>query len=273
MRVKQVPTRIARFLLCALLAGWFAQVGRTQTFPPPSPGATSCSNPGANWLTCTISGSTLTLGVATGQASHQVVGTCGSATSFDPCSLGIADLPGTLVTSASSLAINGIMSGAGSQASQTTTTRLSGGVFSPTTDSTTAIQLDKANGSTVVLNVDTTNGRVGIGTASPTSTLTVSGLSTFGSTTTTNNGTAGSAVCGQPIVGGLKMAYCFLNGYQETGTAQTWTFPTAFNTTPVLLETGGSCGTYNPSVTATVLTLPASASMTAETCDVVILGN
>src|ERR1039458_6719265 len=98
-------------------------------------------------------------------------------------------------------------------------------------------------------------------------------LSTFGSITTTNNGTAGSAVCGQPIAGGLKMAYCYLSGYQETGTAQTWAFPTPFNATPVLLESGGSCGTYNPSVSATMLTLPANASMAAETCDLVILGN
>src|ERR1022692_1746442 len=269
MKTKQAPTCIARFLVCAILAGWFAQIGRAQTaaFPPPSGGATSCSNPGANWLTCTISGTTLTLGAATGQTSNQVIGTCGSTTSFAPCSLGIADLPGTLVTSASSLASNGIMSGAGSQASQTTTTKLSGGVLYPTTttklsggvlypttDSTTAIQLDKANASTVVLNVDTTNGRVGVGTASPASTFTVAGLSSFGTTATTNNGTAGSAVCSQPIVGGLKMAYCCLNGYQETGTAQTWAFPTPFNTTPVLLQSGGSCGTYNPSVTATVLT-------------------
>ena len=273
MKYEQVLTCIARFLLCGLLAVWFARDGRAQAFPPPSPGATSCSNPGANWLTCTISGQTLTLGAATGQAPHQVIGTCGSATSFAPCSLGIADLPGTLVTSASSLASNAIMSGAGSLAAQTTTTRLSGGVFFPTNDSTTAIQLDKANRSTVVLNVDTTNGRVGVGTSSPASTFTVAGLSSFGTTATTNNGTAGSAVCSQPIVGGLKMAYCCLNGYQETGTAQTWAFPTPFNTTPVLLQSGGSCGTYNPSVTATVLTLPANASMTAETCDLVILGN
>ena len=146
---RQAPTHIARFLLCALLAVWFARDGRAQAFPPPSPGAISCSNPGANWLTCTISGPTLTLGAATGQAPHQVIGTCGSSTAFAPCSLGIADLPGTLITSASSLAGNAIMTGAGLQASQTTTTRLSGGVFSPTTDSTTAIQLDKANASTV----------------------------------------------------------------------------------------------------------------------------
>ena len=93
MQVKQAPTRIARFLLCAILAGWFAQIGRAQAFPPPSPGATSCSNPGANWLTCTISGQTLTLGAASGQASHRVIGTCGSATSFGPCSLVAGDLP------------------------------------------------------------------------------------------------------------------------------------------------------------------------------------
>src|ERR1022692_4858201 len=182
MRVKQAPTRIARILLCAILAVWFARDGRAQAFPPPSPGATSCSNPGANWLTCTISGTTLTLGAATGQTSHQVIGTCGSTTSFAPCSLGIADLPGTLVTSASSLASNAIMTGASLQASQTTTTRLSGGAFSPTTDSPTAIQRGKANAGAGVLNVDTTNGRVGVGTASPASTFTVAGLSTFGST-------------------------------------------------------------------------------------------
>src|ERR1022692_309141 len=73
----------------------FAHLGRAQTafFPPPSPGASSCSATGANWMTCTISGSTLTLGAATGQTSHLVIGTCGSATSFAPCSLVAGDLP------------------------------------------------------------------------------------------------------------------------------------------------------------------------------------
>jgi hypothetical protein len=37
----------------------------------------------------------------------------------------------------------------------------------PTSDSTTAIQFDKANGSTNVMDIDTTNGRVGIGSTSP----------------------------------------------------------------------------------------------------------
>ena len=37
----------------------------------------------------------------------------------------------------------------------------------PASDSTTAFQINKADGTTNVLNVDTTNGRVGIGTTSP----------------------------------------------------------------------------------------------------------
>lgn len=45
----------------------------------------------------------------------------------------------------------------------------------PPSDSTTAIQIDKANGSSNVVDIDTTNGRVGIGTASPSQPLTVSG--------------------------------------------------------------------------------------------------
>jgi len=41
------------------------------------------------------------------------------------------------------------------------------GLIYPTGDSTTAIQFDKANGSSNVLDIDTTNGRVGIGSTSP----------------------------------------------------------------------------------------------------------
>src|ERR1039458_6071862 len=68
---------------CAVPEDWAAIGG----------GATSCSAPGANWLTCAISGGALTLGAATGQTSHKVIGTCGSATSFAPCSLVAGDLP------------------------------------------------------------------------------------------------------------------------------------------------------------------------------------
>ncbi|MDO8511837.1 MAG: hypothetical protein Q7S57_01075 [bacterium] len=45
----------------------------------------------------------------------------------------------------------------------------------PSADSTTAIQINKADGTTNVLNVDTTNARVGIGTASPATALDVNG--------------------------------------------------------------------------------------------------
>ena len=59
------------------------------------------ANPSINvavpsWLTGTSPvalGGTLTLAAATGQTSHQVIGTCGSATSFAPCSLTLGDLP------------------------------------------------------------------------------------------------------------------------------------------------------------------------------------
>jgi hypothetical protein len=113
----QVSRRFIWFAACAILVGWFAHDGRAQSsvFPPPSPGASTCSATGANWLTCTISGSTLTFGTAGGQTSHKVIGTCGSATSFGPCSLVGADLPapsgggppgGVAAISAATAAIN-----------------------------------------------------------------------------------------------------------------------------------------------------------------------
>lgn len=52
---------------------------------------------------------------------------------------------------------------------------LSGGDIYPTADSTTAIQINKANGTTNVLTVDTTNARVGIGETAPEGLLHLSG--------------------------------------------------------------------------------------------------
>jgi hypothetical protein len=89
---------------------------------------------------------------------------------------------------------------------------------------------------------------------------------------TTLTGTSGAAQCSMAFQGTLKTAICYLNAYQETGAAQTYSFPTAFSTTPVIQESGGSCGTYNPTTTASTLTLPANAAMTAETCNVVLIG-
>jgi hypothetical protein len=97
-------------------------------------------------------------------------------------------------------------------------------------------------------------------------------LASFSPPTTTLNGVAGTAICGEGLESYPKIAVCVLNGYQETGSAQTWSFPIAFSTPPVLSESGGSCGTYNPSATASQLTLPANAAMTAETCNVVAIG-
>jgi len=273
MKITRVSRRITQLFLFAVPAIWFAQAARAQcSVPPAPPGASSCSNPLANWLTCQISGTTLTLGAATGQTPHQVIGTCGASTSFGPCSLGIADLPATLVTSAASLTSTALMTGAGSQAAQTATTKLSGGVFFPTTDSITAIQFDKANGTSNVLTLDTTDGYVGIGTASPSNALHVVGTARIAASAISQNGTSGTATCVQPITGGVKIATCYLTGYAYTGTAQTYSYPTAFSATPVLLESGGSCGTYNPTTTASTLTLPANASMTAETCNIVAIG-
>jgi len=59
-------------------------------------------------------------------------------------------------------------------------------VITPTADSTTAIQINKADGSTNVLNVDTTNARVGIGTTSPEELFDVTG--TLGSVQITYHG-------------------------------------------------------------------------------------
>ena len=54
-------------------------------------------------------------------------------------------------------------------------TALIAGLHYPAADSTTAIQFDKANGTTNVMNIDTTNSRVGIGTAAAATRLDVEG--------------------------------------------------------------------------------------------------
>ncbi|MHB8392837.1 MAG: hypothetical protein ACYDBH_25215, partial [Acidobacteriaceae bacterium] len=53
--------------------------------------------------------------------------------------------------------------------------------------------------------------------------------------TSTLTGTSGTATCSQSMQGTLKTATCYLNAYQETGTAQTFTFPAAFSAAPNLL--------------------------------------
>ena len=58
----------------------------------------ACGTSGVSWLTCSFGASptttpALVLGAATGQTSHQVIGTCGAATSFAPCALQASDIP------------------------------------------------------------------------------------------------------------------------------------------------------------------------------------
>ena len=57
-----------------------------------------CGTFGASWLNCSFGSSTTTtpilvLSAATGQTPHQVIGTCGLATTFGPCALVASDLP------------------------------------------------------------------------------------------------------------------------------------------------------------------------------------
>ena len=115
----------------------------------------------------------------------------------------------------------------------------------------------------------------------PTSTFFTATIDNTNTNDTTSNkgvftapftGTSGTALCSENITGGVMRVSCVLNGYAQTGTAQTWTFPFPFTVAPILQESGGSCGSYNPSTTTTVITLPANASMTAESCNVEVSG-
>ena len=78
-------------LLVASMAGQITQT------PAGTVGSVTCGSFGISWLTCSFGGNsttpTLTLNAATGQVSHQVIGTCGPATSFGPCALTGAELP------------------------------------------------------------------------------------------------------------------------------------------------------------------------------------
>jgi hypothetical protein len=81
-------------------------------------------------------------------------------------------LNGKLSSLSGALLATGATTGATSQAQAFTNGVITGKVY-PGSDSTTALQFNKADGTTNVLNIDTTNGRVGIGTTSPGSLLTV----------------------------------------------------------------------------------------------------
>lgn len=76
--------------------------------------------------------------------------------------------------------------------------------------------------------------------------------------TTITGTTAGSAVCSQPFQSPTyKKVVCYLNGYNNTsGSAQTYTFPTAFASTDQFTANSDPLS----SISLSVLTLPASMS-------------
>ena len=71
------------------------------------------SGSGPSWLTWSVANPTTTpaatLTATTGQSSHQVIGTCGSATTFGPCGLVAGDLPLIPLSGMSNLAANSII--------------------------------------------------------------------------------------------------------------------------------------------------------------------
>ncbi len=79
-------TSTEQLYICTSANTWTQQTGS-------GGGVSSCSATGANWLSCAITTGNLNLTATTGQASHQVIGTCGFTASFAPCSLTSAELP------------------------------------------------------------------------------------------------------------------------------------------------------------------------------------
>ena len=77
-------------------AGWLYYSGSTYSWSTPV-AVTSVGLATPSWLAVTGSPvtttGTLTIAAATGQTSHQVIGTCGSAATFGPCALVAGDLP------------------------------------------------------------------------------------------------------------------------------------------------------------------------------------
>jgi hypothetical protein len=102
-----------------------------------------------------------------------------------------------------------------------------------------------------------------------------------GSVASAQSGDTGTAAC-TSYTTMPKTVQCYLSGYtcllggSGCTVAQTFTYVLPFSTAPVVLmnsaSSTGSCGTYNPSVTATSITFPANAGMSAETCSVVLTG-
>jgi len=130
----------------------------------------------------------LTSGVSTGTGTSQIQfqtfpGTVGTATSDNTAATAMT------ITGAGNVGIG--TTGPGQLLEVNGTAKIDTGIIAglhyPSADSTTAIQFDKANGSTNVMNIDTTNSRVGIGTTSPSYVLDVTGQARFTGSYTTSD--------------------------------------------------------------------------------------
>jgi len=103
-------------------------------------------------------------------------------------------------------------------------TLLSGGDIRPSADSTTAINIAQADGTDFVT-FDTTNKRVGIGTAAPASLLNVNGIGLFGATAVPSSASSNSRIivardggnCGIDVVAS-GTAFPFIQFDRSTGT-------------------------------------------------------
>jgi len=104
----------------------------------------------------------------------------------------------------------------------TSTTLLNGGVFYPSSDSTTAIQFNKAGGSTNVLTLDTTNSRVGVLTASPGATLDVAKTSTYTARFYDQTATTGTTRVVLRAGAGDAAGDHLLEGFANDGTTSKW---------------------------------------------------
>ena len=170
-------TSLGSFSSANLLAALSTSTGTGLAVFGTSPSLTT-PNIGAATAT-TINGNTFTTGTYTLTGAAGKTLTFNNSLTFagtDGSTLNIGT-GGTLGTAAYTPTTNYLLAtgatiGATSQAQAFTNGVITGDIY-PSADSTTAIQFNKANGTSNVLNIDTTNGRVGIGTTTPTAYLNI----------------------------------------------------------------------------------------------------
>lgn len=120
-------------------------------------------------------------GVAAGVSS--ITGTANQVVASSPTGAVTLSLPQSIATTSTPQ-----FAGIGINATAPATGINLNGVLKPNSNSTSGLQLTAANGSTVILNVDTTNNRVGVNTTLPATALDVTGAGTFSTGLTLTTG-------------------------------------------------------------------------------------